>query len=325
MTTAQKMEILKRCWIPPENYNFAEDATHLKRKFKHSWLQTYAPWLAYSKRLKGALCLYCVLFPPTSVQGVVGSFIIRPFTRYKDMHELCKNHVSNQWHKAAVTSAKSFVEDVPVNLMMVSAHKKVVEENRKIVASIISTIVFCGMHDLPLRGKEQHQGVFEELIQLKIEAGDQTLKEHIQKSKRNATYMSPQIQNELINLCGVVIKDEIISDAKKAYAYSIMADETCDISGKEQLSIGVRFFDEEKMAIREEFLGFVELAAMDAKTIATAIDNFLQSESFDAEKCVGQGYDGCSTMAGNIGGVQKLLREKYTKALFFHCASHKWT
>lgn len=45
-------------------------------------------------------------------------------------------------------------------------------------------------------------------------------------------------------------------------------------------------------------------------------------EGFDANKC-GQGYDGCLTMAGNIGGVQKIMQEKYKKALFFHCASHK--
>ncbi|GBP19530.1 Uncharacterized protein K02A2.6 [Eumeta japonica] len=32
--------------------------------------------------------------------------------------------------------------------------------------------------------------------------------------------------------------------AKKAYAYSVMADESCDIAGREQLSFGIRFYDE---------------------------------------------------------------------------------
>ena len=104
---------------------------------------------------------------------------------------------------------------------------------------------------------------------------------------------------------------------------SVLADETSDISGKEQLSIGIRFFDQEKMIVREEFLGFVEFAAMDTKTIATAIDNILENEGLDADKCVEQGYDACSTMAGKDGDVQKILREKYKKALYFHCASHK--
>ncbi|XP_023241936.1 52 kDa repressor of the inhibitor of the protein kinase-like [Centruroides sculpturatus] len=118
-------------------------------------------------------------------------------------------------------------------------------------------MIFCGIHDLPLRGKEHHESVFEDLVKFKIDTGDHTLKEHIEKSAKNTTYMSPQIQNERIGLCGNVIRDNITTDKKKACAYSILADESSDISGKEQLSIGVRFFDKEKMMICEEFLGLI--------------------------------------------------------------------
>ncbi|XP_060855631.1 uncharacterized protein LOC132933349 [Metopolophium dirhodum] len=62
---------------------------------------------------------------------------------------------------------------------------------------------------------------------------------------------------------------------------------------------------------------------MDAVNIASAIDHFIQNEGLDGTKLVGQGYDGCATMAGKINGVQIILREKYPHALFFHCASHK--
>ena len=92
---------------------------------------------------------------------------------------------------------------------------------------------------------------------------------------KNETYTSPQIQNEIIDICGTAIKADLVRDIKKAYAYSILADESADISGKEQLSIGVRFFDVDKMIIREEFLGFIVLIAMDAHTIATAIHKFI--------------------------------------------------
>jgi len=122
---------------------------------------------------------------------------------------------------------------------------------------------------------------------MRIEAGDQYLQNHIEKGKRNAIYTSPQIQNEIINISGTVIKDCIINDVKKAVAFSIMADETADISETEQLSIGIRFFDDEKRAIREEFLGFIELHAMDAVNIASAIDHFIQNEGLDGTKLVG--------------------------------------
>lgn len=158
---------------------------------------------------------------------------------------------------------------------------------------------------------------------LRIDAGDTALKDHIEKGPKNAQYTSPTIQNEIIDLCGEVIKEMIIADAKMASAYSIMADETADISGKEQLSTGIRFYDKNKDIIREEFLGFSELNAMDAQTISTAIDHFFQSCELESNKCVGQGYDGCSAMAGKDAGVQALIQAKYSKALFFHCASHR--
>jgi hypothetical protein len=55
--------------------------------------------------------------------------------------------------QGATEAAKSFMEEVPLNIMMVFGHQKVLEQNRKIVSSIISSVLFCGTHDLPLREK----------------------------------------------------------------------------------------------------------------------------------------------------------------------------
>ncbi|KAJ8876480.1 hypothetical protein PR048_020925, partial [Dryococelus australis] len=136
--------------------------------------------------------------------------------------------------------------------------------------------------------------------------------------QKNSTYMSLQSHSEIIGLCGDVIRDDTATDVKYACAYSILADESSDISGKEQFSIGVKFFDEEKMMVREEFLDFVELTAMDAKSIASAIDNFVENAGLGPEKCVGQGYNGCSTTAGKDGGVHKIVRERCIFTLLEH-------
>ncbi|GBP34178.1 Zinc finger MYM-type protein 1 [Eumeta japonica] len=64
LSIEKKRELLQNPWIPPRNYDCESDASHLKRKFNHAWLDQYAPWLVYSKRLKGALCKHCVLVPP---------------------------------------------------------------------------------------------------------------------------------------------------------------------------------------------------------------------------------------------------------------------
>lgn len=92
MTAAQKAEMLKKCWKPHASYNFRDDAGDSNRCFRYNWLNTYAPWLTYSKKLKGALCLNCVLFHKNVVRGVLGALVVKPFDRYKNMNEFCKSH-----------------------------------------------------------------------------------------------------------------------------------------------------------------------------------------------------------------------------------------
>ncbi|CAG9571742.1 unnamed protein product [Danaus chrysippus] len=324
LTTEKRMEMLKRCWVPSETYDFAGDATHLKRKFNHSWLEMYKPWLVYSKKLKGAFCLFCVLFPPKVARGVQGSLIVRPFTKYKDIHIYCKAHVDTQWHRESSASANSFSNiKTNVQVALQIGREKIIDDNRNALLPIISTIVFCGTHDLPLRGKEKDDGVFQDLLQLKIKSGDEILRQHLEKGQKNAQYTSPKIQNEILNICGILIREKLVDNIRVASAFSILADESADISGKEQLAIGLRYYDQKEKNVKEEFMGFVELEKMDAQTIAAEINRFINTLNIDANKCVGQGYDGCATMAGKDGGVQKILRETYKKGLYFHCACHR--
>ncbi|XP_060873361.1 52 kDa repressor of the inhibitor of the protein kinase-like [Metopolophium dirhodum] len=129
-------------------------------------------------------------------------------------------------------------------------------------------------------------------------------------------------QNELITLCGKILKEEIVCEANAANAFSIIADESADISGVEQLTIVIRFLDKQSK-IRKEFLGFLPLDKLDAESVATKILSFMEDSGLNLGKFCGQGYDGCATMAGKVGGVAKLIRDRYNKALYFHCASHR--
>ena len=61
----------------------------------------------------------------------------------------------------------------------------------------------------------------------------------MEKTSGNSKYTSPKIQNELINLCEETVRGEIVALANNSVGFSILADETADISGTEQLAIGV--------------------------------------------------------------------------------------
>ena len=151
---------------------------------------------------------------------------------------------------------------------------------------------------------------------------DSILRNHLDSSPRNARYLSPQIQNELISCLGDEIRESVVKHIEKSNFYSVMADETTDESTKTQLSICVRYLTD-NFEVEEAFLGFVDLHKTDAETISEVpIDN-VQQWGLDSSKWRGQGYDGASTMSGHVSGVQARITSKLPKAKFFvHCRSH---
>ncbi|GBP16771.1 Zinc finger MYM-type protein 1 [Eumeta japonica] len=69
--------------------------------------------------------------------------------------------------------------------------------------------------------------------------------------------LSSDIQNDLINSIAQVIRDEIKSEINFAKFVSVIADETPDISHREQMSVIFRYLT--KTGIEERFVGFFDV------------------------------------------------------------------
>ena len=68
--------------------------------------------------------------------------------------------------------------------------------------------------------------------------GNSELAAHLKESpSKNATYLSPDIQNELLPK----FYPSILSDVEDAFCVAVIADKTTDKSLKSQLSIVVRY------------------------------------------------------------------------------------
>ncbi|KAF2886915.1 hypothetical protein ILUMI_19261, partial [Ignelater luminosus] len=160
----------------------------------------------------------------------------------------------------------------------------------------VSNAIFCGTHDLLLRGKLDSGRNFADLLKFRIESGDKVLQSHLSESKSTEKYISVRVQNELINICGQIMREQIIEPARKFKSFAILADESADISGVEKMSLGIRYVDVITENILEEFLGLVPLKQLNAESIVNDIISFFSNSKLDLNKMVGQGYDGCSTM-----------------------------
>ena len=190
----------------------------------------------------------------------------------------------------------------------------------------------CGRQNIALRGHRDdakiyngqcNPGNLQELLKFLGRCGKNSLfEEHVQNAPKHATYRSKTTQNELIEICGNLIRRKICDEIKQAQYFSILADEACDVSNVEQMPIILRFVDSEA-SIREEFLGFSKCSeGMTGKAIACAILKFVEDIGLNMEFCRGQGYDGAANMVGKCSGAAAIITSKFPKIPYVHCGSH---
>ena len=101
-------------------------------------------------------------------------------------------------------------------------------------------------------------GNFLALLLFRISSGDSLLKEHLTTAPKNATYISPDIQNQVIQVLGDHILNKILINVKEAKYFSVIADEVTDSSNKEQLAVVLRYVNPTDNRIREDLVSFLE-------------------------------------------------------------------
>jgi hypothetical protein len=105
--------------------------------------------------------------------------------------------------------------------------------------------------------------------------------------------------------------------------YSILADETRDASGTEQLTVCMSWVDK-SLSVQENFLGLFSLSGLgqSAEIITKCLKDVLIRCQLPFADLHGQGYDGASTMSGAVSGVAQRVKEFSPNAHFIHCLAH---
>ena len=86
----------------------------------------------------------------------------------------------------------------------------------------------------------------------------------------------------LIQAINTYLESKILDQVRKSHFFSIMADESCDVSTIEELSICARWLNNGKPV--EHFLKLIDISRTDAQTIASAIKAFLDQNNLLATK-----------------------------------------
>ena len=138
------------------------------------------------------------------------------------------------------------------------------------------------------------------------------------------SYLSPDIQNEFVELLGPHVKSTVISEVKVAKYYSIIFDTTPDQSHVDQMSQVLRYvhISHGHVAVKELFVDFVRLEGKTAAALAEQILSKLKEDNLDVWNIRGQGYDYALTMSRVPRGVQRRIIEINPKAAFMPFNNH---
>ncbi|XP_039814988.1 zinc finger MYM-type protein 1-like [Panicum virgatum] len=147
------------------------------------------------------------------------------------------------------------------------------------------------------------------------------VKEVYEKCSKNCQMLSPDIQKDLTKACAEEVTSVII-DEIRGKKFSVLIDESRDVSIKEQMTVILRFVNDEGKAM-ERFLGLQHVQSCTAIALKEGLVRMLSSHNLSISMLRGQGYDGASNMRGEFNGVQKLIRDENPYAFYGHCFAHQ--
>lgn len=327
-------------------------------KFSRKWLSTkpYNEWLVCGT--DGAYCKFCVLAsclaPESEEERVKRNFVGKAMNKFSKFKEKADQHQMSQLHRDSVAivlpilkpEERSAPKPGTLPYMVRNAGLDRKKKNMAWLKSIVDLVLFLGRQGLALRGHtelnirelkqaveerrplEQNHGNFQALLHW-LSTSDtnlQQLRDLLLDAPGNATYISPEIQNELLDVAGEVVVGMVLQKLRRAPFYAVMADEVQDCSDAEQLAVCLRFYDFEKREPNEAFLIFQRLVTADAESIADSIwkRSLLPYDLSPTEKLIAQSYDGASVMSGNKTGVHTRISSLCgRKVPFMHCCNHR--
>ena len=106
---------------------------------------------------------------------------------------------------------------------------------------------------------------------------------------------------------------KIIKEVRVAHYYTILVDETKDISKKEQLTLILCYVL--KGVIHERFISYYYCEELHAAALTSYIYEVLAKMGLNIADCVSQCYDGASVMSGSLTGVQTRILQDNPRAI----------
>ncbi|CAN0898951.1 Zinc finger MYM-type protein 1 [Linum grandiflorum] len=181
-------------------------------------------------------------------------------------------------------------------------------------------------HRLPFRGHDEsedsnNKGLFLSLLEFYASDVEQVRSVVLKNAPKNHQMTSPDIQKDILHALAFETTKLITKDIGNDF-FAILADESRDVSVKEQMGVVLRYVNG-KGCVIERFLGVSHVKDTKAISLKNAIESMLMKHGLSISRVRGQGYDGASNMKGEINGLKTLILEESPSAYYIHCFAHR--
>ncbi|KAL4643325.1 hypothetical protein ACB092_02G084700 [Castanea dentata] len=278
-----------------ENLSYFHPNNHDEIRRYYLQKGPYRKWLEYSKDNDAVFCLYCYLFGQDIGKQEGGeTFVMKGFKLWNQKEKLY-----------------SYVRGVH------SAHNQAIKK--------IDCIRFLLCQGLAFHSHDESQGSsdkgnFHELLQF-LEDHNESINEVLQKAPKDCKLTHHEIQKDIVNAIARKTSKAIIKDLDIGF-FSILVDESRDISVKEQMALVLRYVNK-KETIIERILGIVHVASTTALSLKYVIECLLCEHTLSLLQLRGQGYDRTSNTQCDINGLKTLILKENNLAFYVHCFAHQ--
>ena len=214
-------------------------------------------------------------------------------------HKTSSKHAKNMASRKTATVIDKFV-----------TKKKEPDLKDKVHKAELKLTAFMAEHDMPFSQTDHLLPLLKKMFPDSDIAQNMTLK------KTKASYVMQdsiawEESREIAKLC-------------QENKFSLLIDESTDVSVSQNLAVVVRFFDRKKTKVTDALLDIVEVDDGSAHSLYQAVKRLLEEKSIPLRNIIGFASDNCSKMLGSISGFQALLKKDVPGVFILGCICHSF-
>ena len=128
---------------------------------------------------------------------------------------------------------------------------------------------------------------------------------------------------DMIYAISTTLEETLLQKVCASPFYSIVLDETNDLSTVKQLGVVVHYIDMETAVPAVSYLKLLDMTKAIAAALESAVTTYLEtSSSLGISKLGGASSDGASVMMGQENGLMTRLKRKVPQLIVTHCSAH---